>query len=108
MTKLEKLTLRAKAGLSNEEEIETSLLEFALVEAEEIVGNKEIAEAFFIDIAYYRFLLLMKIDIDEGEISNYKTAIKVVENAPVIVVVDGVESESYISKVGVQSRESVI
>ncbi len=108
MTKIEKLQLRAKAGLSNENEIIVSELQFALDEATEIVGDKNLAEAYLIDIAYYRFLLLMKIGVDESEVANYKIALKAFDLAPVIVIEDGVESDSFASKVIVSNRESVI
>ena len=84
MEAIDKLKKRVQAGLSNPEFIEPEYEELytaAISETDGIVGNKDLADAFYMDIAYYRFLLLVDAGIPETDESNYKMALSALKSA---------------------------
>lgn len=80
---IEKLKLRVKTGISNPDEFLTQdeLFTFAIEETNGIVGSKDLAEAFTMDIAYYRFLLLADVTATEQNESDYKMALSMLKSA---------------------------
>lgn len=81
---LQRLENRAKAALSNPNEVTSEALELALLEADEIVDNKVVSTALKVDIAYFRLMLILKKGgIDEDEIKLYDKALLMLKNAPI-------------------------
>jgi hypothetical protein len=80
---IDRLKVRVKAGLTNAQEVVYSdeLYLVAINECEEIVKNKAIALAFKLDIAYYRFLMLVDVVPNERDEKNYSLAIKQLSGA---------------------------
>jgi len=79
-----RLELRAKAGLSNKDEVTPQLLDLALKEAYEIVDKREVSSAVKLDIAYYRLMLMLKKQgVDDIDLESYKEALKIVKNSPI-------------------------
>ena len=78
---VEKLKLRILSGLSNPEYAEREdLIQYAIDEANDIIGSKELADAFYMDIAYYRFIVLVDGATEQDE-SNYKMALSMLKSA---------------------------
>lgn len=81
---LQRLENRAKAALSNPNEVTSEALELALLEADEIIDNKVVSTALKVDIAYFRLILMLKKGgVDEEEIKLYDKALLMLKNAPV-------------------------
>jgi len=78
-----KLKLRVQTGLSNPNEFIDSdeLFDYAIDETLGIIGNKDLADAFVMDIAYYRFLLLADGVATEQNESDYKQALSMLKKA---------------------------
>ncbi len=84
MIDIDALKARVRATLSNDEYTEPqydALYAQAIAESEEIVGNKALAHAFRLDIAYYRFLTLVD-STDESDWRRYKAALDELKRAP--------------------------
>jgi hypothetical protein len=79
----DKLKLRVKTGISNPDEFlnKEELFTYATEETNGIVGSKDLADAFVMDIAYYRFLLLADITATEQNESDYKLALSMLKHA---------------------------
>jgi len=80
---IDKLKLRVRTGISNPDEFlaQDSLFTFAIEETVGIVGSKDLADAFVMDIAYYRFLLLADVIATEQNKSDYKMALMMLKSA---------------------------
>ncbi len=80
---IEKLKLRVQTGISNPAEFleQEELFIFAVDETTGIVGTKDLADAFVMDIAYYRFLLLADVGASKQNESDYKMALFMLKNA---------------------------
>ena len=81
----DKLLLKVKHQVSDYESIEDidSLLDTAIVEADEIIKNKDVGNAIIFDIAYFRFLLFVRQnDITEIEMKIYEKALELLKKAP--------------------------
>jgi len=108
MLAIETLKKRVESGLSNPEYIEAQydpLYETALSETDGIVGNKDLADAFKMDIAYYRFLLLVD-SASENDESNYKLALSALKSAGYQKVDETTGTSVAVPKVMVKVRRS--
>ena len=106
---MDKLKKRVQAGLSNPEFIEPSYDELyttALSETDGIVGNKDLADAFEMDIAYYRFLLLADAGATEQDESNYKMALSALKNAKYLSTDETTGESVTAPRVMVKARKS--
>ncbi len=85
MELIDRLESRAKAGLSNPAEVTPELLAAALVEADEIVGNKDVGDTVRLDIANFRLMLMIKKNgVDDEDLELYKEALKSVKSASTV------------------------
>ena len=104
-----KLKQRVEAGLSNPEFTEPEydpIYTAAIEEMAGIVGNRDLAEAFRMDIAYYRFLLLVDAGVSETDEHNYKLALSALKNAGYLST-DETDAETTVSsRVRVKQRKS--
>jgi hypothetical protein len=78
---VENFTNRCLAFLSNPDELNNQDIEQAYNEAMQIVKNKDVCDAFISDIAFYRYLLIIKSEFKDEYYDDYKTAIKEVDKA---------------------------
>ena len=109
MLAIETLKKRVQAGLSNPEFVEATydpLYETAIAETTGIVGNKDLADAFVMDIAYYRFLILVDAGVSETDESNYKMALSHLKSAGYKKIDDVTGETTVSSKVMVKTRKS--
>lgn len=75
MELLARLRTRAKAYLSDPDEVTEEHLTSALTEAQELAGNSD--APVLLDIAFYRWLLLVERNgVDEDQTKAYKFALK--------------------------------
>ena len=84
MLDVDTLKARVRATLSNDEYMESqydALYAQAIAECEGIVGDKALAHAFWLDIAYFRFLTLVD-SVDESDWKRYKAALDELKRAP--------------------------
>jgi len=83
----DKLKLRVKTGISNPDEFlnKEELFTYAVEETNGIVGSKDLADAFVMDISYYRFLGLADVNATEQNESDYKLALSMLKSASNIV-----------------------
>lgn len=85
MELIERLSSKAKAGVSNPACVTPELLEAAIVEANELIENKSVSDTVKLDIAYFRLMLMIKkTGIDDLELDIYNNALRIVKNAPII------------------------
>jgi len=105
---LEKLHLRVQTGLSNPDEFmdKPELFTHAIEETDGIVGSKDLAEAFVIDIAYYRFLLLADAGATEQDESNYKMALSALKSAKYLTTDETTGESVTTPRVMVKTRKS--
>lgn len=97
----QRLESRAKAGLSNPAEVTEERIQTALLEADEIVGNKDVGDTVRLDIANFRLMLMIKKNgVDEEDLELYKEAMKTVKAAPSIATTSGEVEPSRIVMVG--------
>lgn len=82
--KLTELEERAKRSLLNTNAITSELLQDAVRDADQIVGNKDVPAYAYFDIAIYRLKILLKIAPTEWEQSLYDDALKVVKESPIV------------------------
>ncbi|WP_419768578.1 hypothetical protein [Arcobacter sp.] len=100
-----RLEKRAKAGLSNPAEVTPELLSAAIVEANEIVGNKDVGDTVKLDIANFRLMLMLKKNgVDEEDLDLYKEALKSVKSASSIEIKGEITPASFV-KIG--QRENI-
>lgn len=80
---IEKLKLRVQTGISNPSELleQDELFTYAIEETNGIVGSKDLADAFLMDIAYYRFILLADTQVTEQDDNAYKLALSMLKSA---------------------------
>jgi hypothetical protein len=79
----DRLSHKAKAGISNPALVTTDLLTAALNEANELIGDKNISDTVKLDIAYFRLMLMVKKDgVDDIELDIYSKAMKIVKDTP--------------------------
>ena len=71
----------ALQGLDNKLTVTNEVLASALADAKSIVGNKQINDASFLDIAFYRLVFRLKADISDDLAFSYKEALKTVDKA---------------------------
>ena len=78
-----KLKLRVETGISNPDEFldKEELFIYAAEETNGIVGSKDLADAFIMDISYYRFLGIADVSATEQDESNYKLALSMLKSA---------------------------
>jgi hypothetical protein len=72
---------RVLAFLSNPKKIDEDDINLAYDEALQIVGNKDIALFFVYDIAFYRYLLIIKSEYKDEYFDEYKIALGEVKRA---------------------------
>ena len=109
MLAMDKLKKRVQAGLSNPEFVEPRYDELyitALGETDGIVGNKDLADAFEMDIAYYRFLLLADAGATEQDESNYKMALGALKSAKYLSTDETTGESVTAARVMVKARKS--
>lgn len=98
-----KLLLKVQHQVSDHESIEDidSLLDEAIVEADDLIKNKDVGETVRFDIAYTRFLLFVtQTDLSESEMKTYTIALEMVKKAPIKEVEeDETTSSKYCFKV---------
>lgn len=81
----DKLLLKIENQVSNAESIDNidSVVDEAIVEANELIKNKDVGETIRFDVAYYRFLLFVRQnDITEIELKMYEKALEIIKKAP--------------------------
>ncbi len=81
----DKLLLKVKHQVSDYESIKDidSLIDLSIVEANEIIKNKDIGNVIKFDIAYFRFLLFVRQnEITEIEMKIYEKALELLKKAP--------------------------
>lgn len=105
---LEKLQLRVQTGLSNPEEFtdKPELFTYAIEETNGIVGSKDLAVAFVMDIAYYRFLLLADVGTTDTDESNYKMALSALKSAGYVTTDETTGESVSTPRVMVKTRKS--
>lgn len=107
MISIDRLRQRVQAGLTSPEFAEAeydAIYEAAITETEGIVGNRDLAEAFVMDIAYYRFVILVDAGVQESDETNYKLALSQLKNAAYKTVDEDTGETSTASRVAVRSR----
>jgi len=83
MDTLERLRIRAKAGLSNPALVTDELLNASLEEASEIIDTKAVNDTLRLDIAYFRFILSVQKDgVSELDVQLYSKALAALKAAP--------------------------
>jgi hypothetical protein len=105
---LAKLQLRVQTGLSNPDEFtdKPELFTYAVEETNGIVGSKDLAVAFVIDIAYYRFLLLADAGATEQDENNYKMALSALKSAKYLTTDETTGESVTAPRVMVKTRKS--
>ena len=81
----DKLLLKIQNQVSDSESIDNidSLLDEAIVEADELIQNKDVGEVIRFDVAYYRFLLFVRqTDITEFEMKMYEKLLEIIRKSP--------------------------
>lgn len=76
-----KLRERVDSALANPKEISDDLIENVITETMTISENKEIPEPFLLDLAYYRLVLTLKIELSEFEQKDYARLLKVIKES---------------------------
>jgi len=108
MVDVAKLKLRVQTGVSNPDELlgREELFDFAIEETEGIVENKVLANAYQMDIAYYRFLLLADAAPTQNDELNYKEALKALKSASFVATSEETGERVNLSSVAVKIREN--
>lgn len=100
MELIERLEKKAKAGVSNPALVTLELINAALLEADELIGEKSISDTVKLDIANFRLMLMIKKDaVEDTELDLYSKALKIVDKASLENKYGEVESGSFV-KVG--------
>ena len=94
-----KLKAKAQAGLTNPAGVKDSDVDSAIAETEAIVSDKNINDAYYIDIAYLRYLSLVGATVKEIDENLYDKAIKQLSVVSATQVVDSKDVKSYGVKV---------
>lgn len=81
MSLSQSLLERAKAGLSNPDEVTIKETDKAMAEAVELVGNKDITNAEKIDLGYFRLMLIMGLELAEIEMKMYDKLLSRIDKA---------------------------
>ena len=68
--------------LTNDEEVQTTLVETIATEALEIVGDRDLKQPFILDLAIYRYLLVKGDMQTEAYEKSYLAAMKKLDKAP--------------------------
>ena len=79
---------RLRKILTNDDEVDSPLVEQVADEAMAIVGDRDLVQPFVLDIAVYRYLLIKGDMSTDAYESAYKKALKELETAPRLVSED--------------------
>ena len=78
----EELRIRASGGLSNTSVISDELLEKSINDVKDIIENREVSLTTFIDLAYFRLKLRLKIKTNSDDELVYKEALYNFKKSP--------------------------
>lgn len=96
--KVQKLIQRAKKSLYNPEEISLQVAKKAIDDADEAAFNKKVAEFTYMDFAYIRLKMYLKIELSAEDEMLYKDALKKIAAAPIISEGSEASSVYYVTK----------